>query len=192
MARLYDWMVRGVGASSAFDPLRDIFREHILATWPLGEGDLALDYRLPARRLHSIRTASQVHDLHPKRLRKLLVESSIIAETDTPNCDVLFSAPEASNLLEQASGSVSFTSAQRRLGMTRTQMERLIAEGILEPGEGGGTARPRFIEASIQEGIVFFEAFPEAPRYHTLLSISEIVSSPGEVVLLFRTGLRLS
>src|SRR5690554_5712801 len=63
--------------------------------------------------------------------------------------------------------------------MTRSQMERLIGEGGLEPGEGGDKARPRFTEATIREWTHFFEALPEEPKHHTLSSISETVSSLG-------------
>ncbi|WP_113913251.1 TniQ family protein [Roseovarius dicentrarchi] len=177
--RIHDWMRRGAGAGLGFGHLRDILRQHILETWPLGEGELALDYPLPARRLHSIRTAALAHDLHPKRLRRLLRDAGIVDEPDTPDYDVLFSAPETETLLDQASGAVSYVAAQRRLGMTRTQMERLIAEGVLTPGEGGDTARPRFTEATIRKWSNFFEAFPETSRHCGKLSISETSSSLG-------------
>ena len=193
--RLYQWMARGNGSNAAFTPLRDLFRQHILDTWPLDQGETALDYRLPERRLHSIRTASKTHGLHPKRLRRLLTDAGIICDTDRPDYEVLFNAPEAQALLENASGSVSFVAAQRRLGMTRTQMERLISEGLLEPGEGGDKARPRFTEETIREWVGFFEAFPEEPKYHTLSSISETVGSLGvstaDVLRLVKQG-RLS
>jgi len=125
--RNYDWMARGHGASAAFSPLRDVLRTHIFDNWPLDEGELALEYRLPARRLHSIRSASQAQDLHPKRLRRLLVDAGIIAETGMLDCDMR-SARLRQGCFSIKHRSVSFTQAQRRLGMTRTQMERLTFE----------------------------------------------------------------
>ena len=110
----------------------------------MGAGDQALDYVLTARRLHSIRTAAQTHDLHPKRLRRILTDAGFITETDLPDFEVIFDAVEAQGILEQASGSVAFSTAQKRLGMTRSQMETFIRSGILKPGEGGDQARPRF------------------------------------------------
>jgi phage antirepressor YoqD-like protein len=110
----------------------------------LGAGDQALDYVLTAWRLHSIRTAAKTHDLHPKRLRRILTDTGFITETDLPDFEVIFDAVEAQGILEQASGSVAFSTAQKRLGMTRSQMETFIRSGILKPGEGGDQARPRF------------------------------------------------
>ncbi|WP_417586822.1 TniQ family protein [Pararhodobacter oceanensis] len=177
--RIYEWMARGSGKGDAYAPLRDLFRQHILETWPLEAGVMVLGYRLPERRLHSIRTASQTHGLHPKRLRRLLTDAGLLAESDRPDFDTLFSAPAAQTFLEQASGSVDYAEAQRRLGMTRTQMEMLIADGQLKPGEGGDRARPRFTDATINEWTDFFNSFPSAPQRHTLTSVTETVSSRG-------------
>jgi hypothetical protein len=148
--RIYDWLKRGAGSGPELEPLRAILRQHILDNWPLGAGDQALDYILKTRRLHSIRTAAMTHNLHPKRLRRILIDAGIITETDLPDFEVLFSAAEAQEILEQASGSVAFSAAQKRLGMTRSQMDALIRAGILKPGEGGEKARPRFTEATFQ------------------------------------------
>ncbi|PVH27707.1 TniQ family protein [Pararhodobacter oceanensis] len=177
--RIYEWMTRGSGKGDAYAPLRDLFRQHILETWPLDAGVMVLGYRLPERRLHSIRTASQTHGLHPKRLRRLLTDAGLLAESDRPDFEALFSAPAAQTFLEQASGSVGYAEAQRRLGMTRTQMERLIAGGQLKPGEGGDKARPRFTEAAISQWTSFFNSFPCAPQHHTLTSVTETVSNLG-------------
>ncbi|QCO54685.1 hypothetical protein EOK75_02040 [Pseudorhodobacter turbinis] len=177
---LYRWFTSGVGKDAAFAPLRDVFRQHVFATWPLAEGDSVLNYRLPERRLHSIRTASIAHDLHAKRLRRLLVDAGIIPETDRPDFDVTFDALKAQKVLEEASGAVNFASAQRRLGMTRTQMEKLIGAGLLKPGEGGDKARPRFTEATIRQWTDLINKYPEASAYHNgLSSVADTVSSLG-------------
>jgi hypothetical protein len=118
--RIYDWLKRGAGSGPELEPLRGVLRQHILDNWPLGAGDQALDYVLTSRRLHSIRTAAKTHNLHPKRLRHLLTDTGIISETDLPDFDVLFSAGDAQEVLEQASGAVTFSAAQKRLGMTRS------------------------------------------------------------------------
>jgi hypothetical protein len=176
---LYRWFTSGVGKDAAFAPLRDVFREHVFASWPLAEGDSVLNFRLPERRLHSIRTASIAHGLHAKRLRRLLVDAGIIPETDRPDFDVIFDALKAQKILEGASGAVSFAAAQRRLGMTRTQMETLIGAGLLTPGEGGDRARPRFTEATIQEWTDLFNKYPEASASNALSSVADTVSSLG-------------
>lgn len=177
--RIYDWLKRGAGSGPELKPLRTILRQHILENWPLGAGDQALDYVLPTRRLHSIRTAAKTHNLHPKRLRRILTDSGIITETDSPDFELLFSAVEAHEILEQASGSVTFSAAQKRLGMTRSQMEALIRAGILIPGEGGDKARPRFTEATIQYWLTFFTSFPSSPKWESRIGIAEAVRKNG-------------
>ena len=86
-------------------------------------------YRVCMR--NTSRAAAKTHNLHPKRLRRILTDAGIITETDLPDFEVLFSATEAQEFLEQASGSVAFSAAQKRLGMTRSQMEALICAGLL-------------------------------------------------------------
>lgn len=177
--RIYDWLKRGAGSGSEFEPLRELLRHHILDNWPLAEGDQALDYVLTERRLHSIRTAAKTHDLHPKRLRRILVDAGIIQESDLADFEVIFDSAEAREILEQASGSVAFTAAQRKLGLTRGQMETLIKAEILVPGEGGDLARPRFTEATIASWLRLFGSFPESDKWETLTSIADAVRKHG-------------
>jgi hypothetical protein len=145
----------------------------------LGTGDQALDYVLTTRRLHSIRTAAKTHNLHPKRLRHILTDAGIITETDLPDFEVLFSAVYAQEVLEQASGAVTFSAAQKRLGMTRSQMEALIRAGILKPGEGGEKARPRFTEATIQHWSAYFTSFRSSPNWVSRIGIAEAARKCG-------------
>lgn len=177
--KIYDWLKRGAGSGPEFEPLRDLLRQHILENWPLGAGDQALDYVLTDRRLHSIRTAAKTHDLHPKRLRSILVDASIIEDSDLADFEVIFDAVDARETLEQASGSVAFTAAQKRLGLTRGQMETLIKAEILIPGEGGDLARPRFTKSTIVSWLKLIGSFPESRKWETLTSIADAVRKHG-------------
>ena len=177
--KLYDWLKRGAGSGPEFESLRDLLRQHILENWPLGAGDQALDYVLTERRLHSIRTASTTHDLHPKRLRRILVDAGIIEDSELADFEIIFDAVDAREILEQASGSVAFTGAQKRLGLTRGQMETLIKAEILIPGEGGDLARPRFTESTIVSWLKHFGSFPESRKWETLTSIADAVRKNG-------------
>lgn len=190
--RIYDWLKRGSGCGPDLEPLRAILRQHIIENWPLGAGEQALDHTLPERRLHSLRTAAKTHDLHPKRLRRILIDAGIITETELPDFEVIFDAIEAQEILEQASGSVAFASAQKRLGMTRSQMETLIRADILKPGEGGDQARPRFTEATIQHWLEFFMSFPPSQKWESLIGIADAArkhkSSTDRVLSLILNG----
>ena len=98
--------------------IREVLRQHILENWPLGVGDQALDTMVIERRLHFIRTAARTHELKPKKLRRILIDTGFILETDAADVDVIFNVTAAQELLEQASGSAAFTGAKRRFGMT--------------------------------------------------------------------------
>ena len=177
--RIYDWLKRGAGSGPELEPIRDLLRQHILVNWPLDAGDQPLDYVLTERRLHSIRTAAKTHDLHPKRLRRILVDAGIIQDSDLADFAVIFDAVEAREILEQASGSVAFNAAQKRLGLTRGQMETLIKAEILNPGEGGDLARPRFTEATITSWSELFGSFPVSQNWKTLTSIADAARTYG-------------
>jgi hypothetical protein len=82
-------------------------------------------------------------------------------------------------VLEQASGAVTFSAAQKRLGMTRSQMEAFIRAGILKPGEGGEKARPRFTEATIQHWLAYFTSFPPSPNWVSRIGIAEAAQKYG-------------
>lgn len=92
---------------------------------------------------------------------------------------VLFSAVDAQEVLEQASGAVTFSAAQERLGMTRSQMEALIRAGMLKPGEGGERARPRLTKATIQHWLAYFTSFPSSPNWVSRIGNAEAARKCG-------------
>jgi hypothetical protein len=108
-----------------------------------------------------------------------LVDADVIKDNDLADFEVIFDAEEAREILEQASGSVAFTAAQKRLGLTRSQMEALVRAEILIPGEGGNFARPRFTEATIKHWLGVIGSFPESERWETLTTIADAVRKYG-------------
>src|SRR3546814_5063239 len=67
---------------SAYDPVREVIRQHIIETMPVGPSDHIFSIPVEARRVHSIRSAAQEAGAHPKRLRKLLHAAGYIREAD--------------------------------------------------------------------------------------------------------------
>lgn len=152
-APFYGWM----GDSKHRDdpgmaPLMNVVREHVLANWPLPPGHLVLGFSLPERRLHSVRTASQEWDVHPKTLRKALAAEGLVATTssETADADDVFPVSDAQVIIEDLVGGVSFRDAQAIIGMPRTQMEVLIRSGILRTSQVAKGMRPCFLRSELE------------------------------------------
>lgn len=88
---IHEWLKRGGGAAPEFDPLREILRGHIEATWPIGPGDLLLDKTVTERRFHSVLAAAAQYDMRPARVRRLLVDAGLEgAMSDLPPDERLY------------------------------------------------------------------------------------------------------
>lgn len=100
--RLYDWLSNMI-TDSAYDPARDVIRQFVFNTLPVGPGEEVLGQSLTKRRIHSIHSASVETGIRPKRLRKRLVARGFINEDDLDLSDdhLLFQAtPNAIGFLE--------------------------------------------------------------------------------------------
>ncbi len=87
--------------------------------------------------------------------------------------------PDSTYCCPQTSGSVEFSEAQKRLGLTRSQLDTPIKAEILEPGEGGDQARPRFTEATVQYWLDYVASFPLSERWETLTGIGDAARKHG-------------
>lgn len=131
--RLYENLAHDT-ADSAFDPIRDIIKDVAMCTLPLGPGD---DFFGPVseRRLHSVQSASREFDIHPKRLRKLLLNSGVI---DVPTAAgtyerIVVDAATMESFCTEAKATLGVPEAKERLGLTRIWFEELVSGGELSP-----------------------------------------------------------
>jgi hypothetical protein len=117
----YDYLDRHAG--EGFEVVRDIMREHILATTAVGADEVILGEPVTKRRLHSVRSASVEFGLHPKTLRKNLTDLGIIeniSPTELPHDRALFDAAAHTPLLHQLAEAMPRAEAQRYLGLSRS------------------------------------------------------------------------
>ncbi len=131
--RLYETLAHAT-ADSAFDPIRDIIKEVAMCTLPLGPGD---DFFGPVleRRLHSVQSASREFNIHPKRLRKLLLNSGVIdAPTAAATYErIVVDAATMESFVTEAKATLGVPEAKEHLGLTRIWFEELVAGGELSP-----------------------------------------------------------
>lgn len=116
-----------------YAPLLDWVREHAIDHQPLGPGDTFLG-PITRRSLHSIYSASKEHGVHPKRLRKLLVQAGIVHPDTTGLSDsqVVFRVEAAHHLISAAAEEIIGEDARVYLGMTRVQWGQIRKAKLID------------------------------------------------------------
>lgn len=132
--RLYQVLEFG-SEDTAWDPVRDLVGRYIKDRMPLGPEDLVFGKPAGRRTLHSVRTLSIDHDLHPKRARKLLRAAGIIgdAQAALPDHNTIFDAQEGSAAVQKAKGALSLPAAGRYLNAPRVQIGLLVKNEFVKP-----------------------------------------------------------
>ena len=128
----------------AYAPFRELLRDHIASTWPLGPGDDLMGEPVLERKVHSVRTAARELGMDPRRLRKLLVDVDLVQPAETGRDDQweLFDAKAAQPHLDRINTLVSAKDFQEALSMSRSQFELLRKEGHFPPAIDGGDHKP--------------------------------------------------
>lgn len=143
--RLYERLAHETD-DPAFDPIRDIMRDVALCSLPLGPGD---DFFGPItdRRLHSVQSASRQFGIHPKRLRKLLVNSGMIPAEDVAKTfeRILLPATDMEKFVAEAQAGLDVPEAKIRLGVSRVQFDILIEHRLIVPVAGNRSASDDFL-----------------------------------------------
>ncbi|MEN3236340.1 TniQ family protein [Methylobacterium ajmalii] len=151
---LYEWLAHDQDGA-AFDAVRDIFRQFIVQTIPVGLGDDVLGQFVKKRELHSIYTASREYGHHPKRLRKVLAAAALIGEDHQFFSDhlVTFDAERARSVLVDEQTCMPLKDVAVYLNAGRVPARILAAEGFITPrtGRAGerGTLRASYATADL-------------------------------------------
>lgn len=140
---LYDRLAFDL-TSENYRPFRELLRDHIASTWPLGPGDELMGEPVRERRHHSILTAQRATGIDARRLRKLLVEAGWLGSSDEgkPNAWALVESKAIEPFLKGLPQKVSAMDLQAALGMSRSQFELLRKDGYLAPDLNGGDHKP--------------------------------------------------
>lgn len=178
---LYRWLAHH--PNDDFAILRNLLREHAIQNLPLGPGD---DFfgEITERRLHSVHSAAKQCQMHPKRLRKLLIAKGVVHphQIDRSDDRVVFNASSVEAFLTEISDNLSPTVAAKCLGVSPLVLKQITAAGHIRmfPGAGSdGHIRPRYSRIEVEtfrKRVVQF-AKPAGPPSARMISIPRAVSS---------------
>ncbi|WP_338610595.1 TniQ family protein [Pelagibacterium nitratireducens] len=127
------------------EPIKDIVRQHLIDSTPVGPGDTILGRPVEKRIIHSIWTASKDVGLHPQTLRSYLATAGVVPADPSPfHNHVLFPLEPNAKLLDQLSRAMSLKSARTYINCERTVFPLLMKEGHVRPIVQGASINPIF------------------------------------------------
>ena len=132
---LYERLAYYYADNADYEPFRNLLRQHMLETWPLGIGDELLGQAVAERKTHSILTASRATGIDQRRLRKLLAAVNIVRDAESGLSDAweVFDAELAKPILNELSTLVDAKAFASLIGATRSQFDRLVKDGVIKP-----------------------------------------------------------
>ena len=130
----YRTMVAG-RRTDAFEPVRELIREHVVTTMPVGPGDQILGKPVERRVWHSLVTAARESNRHPMRLRKGLEAAGLLEPGHEHLSDhfVLLDAERIAPFLKSYGRGLSVNKAYQHINSGRTQFDLLAGHGLVRP-----------------------------------------------------------
>lgn len=121
----------------AFAPFRRVMRNCLLDTWPFASGEIVLGEELPARRLHSLNTASQETGVGTSVIEVYLTDAGAFPPgDDRPPARKTFDAQAYADLLAELPTLVGPLEMRAAIGATKAQLKSLAEDGVLLPRTG--------------------------------------------------------
>jgi hypothetical protein len=131
---LWDWLAH-VDHDRDRGPIKEIVRQHIIETHPVGEGEVLLGRPVEKRRIHSVRTLAVATGLNFKRLQKFLVARGVLApglRDANPNRAV-FDAADGEAAARILLDGLRLAQLPDYLGIKKTLAASLVSAGLVEP-----------------------------------------------------------
>ena len=116
-----------------YEPFRKILRDHMLETWPLALGDDLLGEPVLKRQLHSVKSAAEMTGIDQRRLRKMLDAAGLIPDAQASRPDAWCVFESATPFLDQAVTLLDAKAFAANMGLSRSQLDLLVEDGILQP-----------------------------------------------------------
>jgi len=134
LGTLHHWMVRRQ-TRSEFEPICEIFREHLVTTRPYAAGSLLLGKLLDKRRFHTIHTLASEIGLHYRSVEDHLVLHGVLTQ-DAIKRDgkhLLIDVDHAEAILARYQKSITLREATAILGLGPRQGIQAARDGLLQP-----------------------------------------------------------
>ncbi|MFK7836267.1 MAG: TniQ family protein [Sulfitobacter sp.] len=130
---LYERLATYYADNADYEPFRNLLRQHMLETWPLGVGDELLGEPVMERKAHSVLTAAQTTGVDQRRLRKMLAAVGVVRGAGSGLSDAweVFDAELAKPILDKLTALVDAKAFAALIGATRSQFDMLVKDGVL-------------------------------------------------------------
>lgn len=137
---IHQWLAFG-SRDPDIAPIAEMVRKHVSNTMPLGPETTLYGMPLPARRLHSVRSAARQYGIEQKTLRNVLSGIGLVpsVRSGIPDKQATFDAVAHTKLLESLSASVSRKQALAHSGIPRNHFDAAVKEGLIATIARGDT-----------------------------------------------------
>lgn len=188
---IYDRLTENLG-SPEWEPLVQLIRDDALATIALGAGEEVLGYVLPRRRIHSLHSAHVESGIHPKTIRKLLLNRGVLSgdiRKESYNA-VVFEVEKVTDILEKIQGSVITADAAKRLGVPKKTLHTFRDAGLVRAigtDDVFGHSWQRYVASDVEKVLAAVESIKvvgEVPQQYAPLSKSHFLAKESAGVVL--------
>ncbi|WP_300020067.1 TniQ family protein [uncultured Roseobacter sp.] len=151
LGSLYQWLSRSAKGPQ-YDLIKDLVREYIVESFPIGPGETVLGQVVQQRRVYSLTTFTQYSRASMKRSRKALIAASLInpnAGRPKVQTSEVFCAEAARPVLDKLNGGVTRRLALKLLNIPRAQFDALASGEVLRPMPGLGEITPYYARSEV-------------------------------------------
>lgn len=151
LGSLYQWLSRSA-SDKQYDPLKDLVRDYILDTFPIGPGETVLGKLVEHRRVHNLTTFTRNCRSSMKRSREALVAAGFLRPPTNKNdhtVSQVFCAQASQPVLDMLNSGITRRMALKKLHIPRAQFDALLLGRILQPMPGLGEITPYYAKSDI-------------------------------------------
>lgn len=151
LGSLYQWLSRSAKGSQ-YDPVKDVIRDYIVESFPIGSGETVLGQVVRQRRVYNLTTFTRDSRTSMKRSRQALIAAGLInpnAAGRNVRTSEVFCAKAAKPVLDKLNGGITRRLALNLLNIPRAQFDALTSGDVLTPMPGLGAIAPYYARSDV-------------------------------------------
>ncbi|ABE37268.1 hypothetical protein RPD_0028 [Rhodopseudomonas palustris BisB5] len=131
--RIYEWLSHDT-REEAYDPVRELVRQHAIDNIPMAAGDLVFDRPIGDRHVFTLWHVSRELKTTPSATRRILKAMGHLSPDDDvkENWQVLLRKPVVDQVTADLADWLGFNEARALLGLPRAPMDALLQSGVLK------------------------------------------------------------